>query len=235
VGTSLGFAEAARRLGAIVRVGAAVASVEIERGAVTGVRLADGSRIGARRVVVAAGPSSRGLLATAGIELPTYPERHAITLVSAPDRSREVVPCVWSDRPRRYYARPEGDSLVLLGGTTSRTHRLDDADQIDETVPLEESAEHLERASGRIPAIGRLGVRPGYAGAYDMSVDGFPIIDAVRGVRGLFVAAGTSGHGFKLAPALGALLADLVRGRRSRLLRPLRLDRDYRPTGELSA
>jgi sarcosine oxidase subunit beta len=235
VGTSLGFADGARRLGATVRVDTLVAALLTEDGSVAGVRLANGDAIEASRVVVAAGPWSRPLLATVGVELPTYPERHAITLVAAPDAAREIVPCVWSDRIRRYYARPEGDSLVLLGGTTSRTQRVDDADQLDGTVPLEESAEHLERASPRIPALAGLGIRPGYAAAYDMSPDGFPIVDEVLGIAGLFVVAGTSGHGYKLAPGLGALAADLVQGRRSPLLEPLRFDRDYSPTAELSA
>jgi sarcosine oxidase subunit beta len=235
VATSLGFADAARRLGATVRVDTPVASLLTEHGSVTGVRLVDGDAIGASRVVVAAGPWSRPLLATVGIELPTYPERHAITLVAAPDAARAVVPCVWSDRLRGYYARPEGGSLVLLGGTTSRTLPVGDADELDGSVSLEESAEHLERASPRIPALAGLGVRPGYAAAYDMSPDGFSIVDAVPGVAGLFVVAGTSGHGFKLAPGLGALAAELVQGRRSPLLEPLRFDRDFSPTRELSA
>jgi len=235
VGTSLGFADAARRLGATVRVDTQVAGLLTQNGSVAGVRLVDGSLISSSRVVIAAGPWSRPLLATIGVSLPTYPERHAITLVAAPDQARDIVPCVWSDRVNRYYARPEGESLVLLGGTTSQTQRVDDADQLDGSVSLEESTEHLERANPRIPALAGLGIRPGYAAAYDMSTDGFPIVDAVPSTAGLFVVAGTSGHGFKLAPGLGALAADLVQGRRSSLLEPLRFDRDFSPTGELSA
>lgn len=235
VGTSLGFADGARRHGATVLVDSAVVAILVEDGRVAGVRLADGSTISAGRVMVAAGPWSRPLLATAGVELPTYPERHAITLVAAPDRAREIMPCVWSDRINRYYARPEGDSLVLFGGVTSRTVPVPDGDECDETVDLGESAEHLERASPRIPAVSGLGVRPGYASVYDMSPDAFPIVDAVPGIGGLFVAAGTSGHGYKLAPCLGQLAADLIRGIRSPLLGPLRFDRPFTPTGELSA
>jgi len=59
VGTSLGFADAARRLGATVRVDTAVAGLVVERRGVTGVRLADGADIRTRRVIVAAGPWSR--------------------------------------------------------------------------------------------------------------------------------------------------------------------------------
>jgi len=234
VGTTRGFVEKAQTLGATARVNTPVGRLIIEDGRVIGVGLVDGTVITGPRVIVAAGPWSRPLLATAGADLPTYPERHAITLVDAPAGSRSVVPCVWSDRIRRYYARPEGDELVLFGGETTRTGPVVDPDDWDETVPLSESAEHISRASARIPALEALGIRPGYAGLYDMTADSFPIVDGVPGVRGLFVAAGTSGHGFKLAPALGGLAADLVLGRRSTLLDPLRWDRPFTPTGELS-
>lgn len=233
-GTTLGFAEAATRLGARIRVRTPVAAIETDGGRVTGVRTADGQRIEAGRVVVAAGPWSRQLLAGVGVELPTFPERHAITLLDAAGDAKAVVPCVFSDRPNGVYARPEGEALVLLGGTTSRTLRVDDGDTVDASVPLGESGEHVGRASSRVPALGGLGIRPGYASVYDMSPDSFPIMDAVPGIEGLFVAAGTSGHGFKLAPALGGLMAELVAGRRDPLLRPFRLDRSFGPTGEIS-
>jgi sarcosine oxidase subunit beta len=236
VGTTLGFADAARRLGGEVHVNTAVERLLVEDGRIAGVRLADGREARSRRVVVAAGPWSRQLLASAGAALPTYPERHAISLVAtAAGRSRDVVPCVWSDRIRRYYARPEGESLVLLGGITSRTVVVDDADRFDEGVPLAESSEHVARATPRVPALEALGIRPGYAGVYDMSPDGFPIVDEVPGVKGLIVMAGTSGHGFKLAAGFGGLVSNLVQGRRSSLLRPFRFDREFGPTGELSA
>ncbi len=235
VGTTLGFADGARRLGATIRVNTKVARIIAENGQISGAELTNGTRIEARRVILAAGPWARGLLAGVGADLPTYAERHAITIVAAPDGSREVVPCVFSDRINRYYVRPEGDSLVLLGGHTSRTGRVDDADGVDPSVPLEESSEHIDRASPRIPALESMGIRPGYASVYDMSPDGFPIIDAVPGIKGLFVAAGTSGHGFKLAAGMGQLVADLVIGKPTPLLRPFRFDRDFAPTGELSA
>jgi sarcosine oxidase subunit beta len=71
----------------------------------------------------------------------------------------------------------------------------------------------------------QLGVRKGYAGLYDMSPDDNPIIDTVAGIDGLFLACGSSGHGFKLGPAVGEALADWAMGKRSSLLDPFRLNR----------
>jgi glycine/D-amino acid oxidase-like deaminating enzyme len=48
------------------------------------------------------------------------------------------------------------------------------------------------------------------SGEYDATPDAQPIVGAVGPDEGLYVAAGFSGHGFMLAPALGARLAALV-------------------------
>jgi glycine/D-amino acid oxidase-like deaminating enzyme len=52
----------------------------------------------------------------------------------------------------------------------------------------------------------------------------------VRGLEGLFVAAGFCGHGFALSPAVGDILARLALGldARESLWRGLRLDRTVR-------
>jgi glycine/D-amino acid oxidase-like deaminating enzyme len=42
---------------------------------------------------------------------------------------------------------------------------------------------------------------------------GFPLIGAVPGTAGLFVAAGHEGSGLTLGPATGEIIADLVHGR----------------------
>jgi glycine/D-amino acid oxidase-like deaminating enzyme len=65
----------------------------------------------------------------------------------------------------------------------------------------------------------------GYAGAFDITPDWMPILDQTS-KRGLFVAAGMSGHGFKLAPMIGAMMAALITGSPSPVnLAPFRLDR----------
>jgi len=53
--------------------------------------------------------------------------------------------------------------------------------------------------------------RRGYAGAFDITPDWMPILDAT-GPSGFFTAAGMSGHGFKLSPAVGEMMATLITG-----------------------
>jgi glycine/D-amino acid oxidase-like deaminating enzyme len=64
--------------------------------------------------------------------------------------------------------------------------------------------------TSRIPSIAGADSRGGWASLYDVSPDWQPVIGEVA--PGVFVDAGTSGHGFKLAPALGRHIASLVLG-----------------------
>ncbi len=52
----------------------------------------------------------------------------------------------------------------------------------------------------------------GYAGLYGVTPDWHPIVDEVPAGSGNFICAGFSGHGFKLAPAVGVMAADMVAG-----------------------
>ena len=65
-----------------------------------------------------------------------------------------------------------------------------------------------------------LGIRPGYAGLYDMSPDDLPVIGAMPGIDNFIVAAGSSGHGFKTGPAVGEAIAQMVTRGRQQILEP---------------
>jgi sarcosine oxidase subunit beta len=60
---------------------------------------------------------------------------------------------------------------------------------------------------------------------YDMSPDDLPIVDQVPGVDGITFVAGSSGHGFKLGPAVGEEAARLATTGHSELLAPFSLAR----------
>jgi sarcosine oxidase, subunit beta len=54
-----------------------------------------------------------------------------------------------------------------------------------------------------------------YAGCYDVTPDYNPVIGSCS-VDGLWLCAGFSGHGYKISPAVGELMADLIVNGRSR-------------------
>ena len=83
-----------------------------------------------------------------------------------------------------------------------------------EAVPVNADNAVIEslwwRARMRFPDFAAATCRGGYSALYDMTPDANPIIDSCRNVSGLYWAAGFSGHGFKLSPVVGRLIAQLV-------------------------
>jgi sarcosine oxidase subunit beta len=57
-------------------------------------------------------------------------------------------------------------------------------------------------------------VQGGWAGLYTVTPDWNPVIDRIEDVPGFVVGFGGSGHGFKLGPVIGEMLADLATGQR---------------------
>jgi sarcosine oxidase subunit beta len=70
--------------------------------------------------------------------------------------------------------------------------------------------EIIERASRRIPKLENAEVMRGVTGVYDMTPDSRPLLGEVSGVTGLHVCAGFSGMGFKISPAIGLVMSELL-------------------------
>ena len=65
-------------------------------------------------------------------------------------------------------------------------------------------------ATGRIPALADAGIQRAVTGIYDVSPDSRPILGELPEVSGLYVAAGFSGMGFKISPAIGMVMSELL-------------------------
>ncbi len=207
-GTAQGLVSWAVARGARVWRDTSVTRLLTEGDRVVGVETPRGS-VRAARVIVAAGPWTAGLVRGVGMELPTRPSREPVVTLEcqAGMRPRHVV----ADVANQIYLRPEGADLLLVGGLASAPIGTDaDPDAFDARPTNADIAFFSERALAGFPALGSARSRGGWAGIYDMSPDRCHIIDELPSARGCFVVCGTSGHGFKLAPAVGALAADLV-------------------------
>lgn len=220
-GATNAIARAARARGATLKQNTLVSRL-IRRGdRVTGIELTDGTVMEADAIILAAGPWTRRLLATIELDLPLHVERHPMAVLDAGGKARQVMPFAWCDDISCNYARPDNDGVVLAGtwagGGTGIRHQaagrprfVENPDHYMEGVEEGESVEIIETFSSRVPAMLDLGIRQGYAGLYDMSPDDLPVAGAMPGVEGLFVSAGSSGHGFKTGPAVGEAMARLV-------------------------
>ena len=206
-----GYAEAARRRGAAIEQGVEVTGILSEGGRVIGVATASGDRIAAPVVVNAAGLWSPRVAALAGVELPIIIGRHPVFII---ERGPAFGPAhmVYLDLAGGAYVRPETGGLTLTGSLTDdETRHPMDPELLGGEVGFDEASEVLARTARALPRLAEARFSQGYAGAFDITPDWMPILDESP-LRGFFIAAGMSGHGFKLAPAVGELMAALITG-----------------------
>jgi len=220
-----GFAAAARRGGVTIEQGAEVVAIRQASGRVVGVTTAVGDHIDAPVVVNAAGLWAPQVARLASVELPIIVGRHPVFSVA---RGPDFGPahCVYLDLAGGSYARPESGSLSIIGSLTDdeAEHPMD-PELLGSEAGFDEAASVLSRSAQAIPAFADTRFIRGYAGAFDITPDWMPILDESP-VKGFFVAAGMSGHGFKLAPAVGEMVASMVADQRTPIdPSPFRLDR----------
>jgi glycine/D-amino acid oxidase-like deaminating enzyme len=229
-GVTTGFAEGARRRGVRIEQMAEVVGLQTDGGRVTGVRTASGETIAAPVVVNAAGLWCRRIAEMAGVTLPIVVGRHPVFIVERAPAFGRPHP-VYLDLASGTFLRPETGGLTLTGflDADEPSHPMD-PEALGGEVAFDEVARIMERASRCIPALDDARYQRGYAGAFDITPDWMPILDETP-VRGLYVAAGMSGHGFKLSPAVGRMMADLITTGGSSLVdpTPFRLDRFRAP------
>ena len=206
-GTTAGMMAGAVAAGAALRLHVVVQELWLrpEGGAV--VLLTGGESLAAERLLIAAGPWTAALTRQIGVDLPLTVERHVVATTRLGDPSR--ISFGHGDLVTGYYCRPEGADQYVMGWT----HPGEGAnpDRFDKTIGREEELELENAVARRYPLMHDAHPRGGWASLYDVSPDWQPVIGEIA--EGVFVDAGTSGHGFKLAPALGRHVADLVLGR----------------------
>jgi glycine/D-amino acid oxidase-like deaminating enzyme len=222
-----GFAAAARRGGVTIEQGAEVVAIRQASGRVVGVTTAVGDHIDTPVVVNAAGLWAPQVARLASVELPIIVGRHPVFSVA---RGPDFGPahCVYLDLAGGSYARPESGGLSIIGSLTDdeAEHPMD-PELLGSEAGFDEAASVLSRSAQAIPAFADARFIRGYAGAFDITPDWMPILDESP-VKGFFVAAGMSGHGFKLAPAVGEMVASMVADRRTPIdPSPFRLDRFF--------
>jgi sarcosine oxidase subunit beta len=204
--TTIGLLERAAELGVEPRLRLGNVRIEARPGGGAAVITEDGRRTECARLLIAAGPWSASLASQVGVELPLTVERHVVAAIAwgrvAP------VPFGFADLPGGYYCRPEGEHLMIMGSLHPAARA--DPDHFSPEVTDEESLHLIQPLVRRIPSLAEAEPRRGWASLYDVSPDWQPVIGEIA--DGIVVDAGTSGHGFKVAPALGKHVADLVAG-----------------------
>jgi glycine/D-amino acid oxidase-like deaminating enzyme len=183
-----------------------VARIDRRESRVLGVETSAG-RIEAGSVVVAAGAWSRRLCAEMGLPLPARPKAIDTVAVSRPPELRDPH-MVFIDNVQGNYFRPEAGGLTLVGVPCQAWDI--DPDALATGLPASAAATGAGLLTHRIPAMERATLARGYRAFDGYSPDRHAILGRVDGIDGLYVATAFSGSGFKIAPAVGACLAELI-------------------------
>jgi glycine/D-amino acid oxidase-like deaminating enzyme len=199
-----GLRRRARDLGAALVTGEVV-GIDVERGHVTSVRLADGAAIAADALVNAAGPWAAGVAAMAGLSLPVEAHRRSV-FVFEPQERVEGVPLV-IDTSGAWF-RPEGAGFI--SGIAPLPE--DDAAGLPLEVDRPEWEGRLWPAlAARVPAFDQVRVTNWWAGYYDVNTfDHNAILGRHPEIPNFLFANGFSGHGIQQAPAVGRGIAELI-------------------------
>lgn len=219
----LGWFAAGYAHGLEARFGTEVTALLADRGRIAGVRTPEGD-IACDRVVLATGAWARDLLVPLGVDVPIALKRIQVAVLRQPAGApRPNVVC--SDAVTNVVVRPDrGASFCAV--TYFGDEPLDAADDCDHDASPGYEAAIRTALAERYPALAGAGWQRAWAGPYDYSPDWNPILGDAPGVDGLYLALAWSGHGFKLSPAVGEVVAAEVLGAEPRIdvsaLRPAR-------------
>lgn len=206
----LGWFTAACSRGLHHRLGCGVRALRVEAGRVTGVET-DAGFTAAGTVVLAAGAWSNDLLRPVGAEQPIELRRLQV-LVACREPGQTLPSAVCSDAVSNVVVRPDRGRrfcAVAYAGEDAIA-RADDCDH----AASPGYADVVRRGlAERYPGLAEFRVERAFAGPYDITPDWNPILGPCPGIEGLYLAVGWSGHGFKLSPAVGEVVAAEITGR----------------------
>lgn len=200
------FLEAARNLGVQYFSRTQATGLVIEGERTFGVQT-DRGQIAAPVVILATGPWTRPLLHQTGYDPPIETEFHQVALLrNAPDMKGGGCACI--DSVTATYFRSDAQDKFLVGDFYGT--RPVDPNDFPQRASDESLAEIIQRACRRVPKLEEAEIMRGVTGVYDVTPDSRPLMGEVPGTRGLYLCAGFSGMGFKISPAVGIVMSELV-------------------------
>lgn len=200
--STLGFAQAARRLGVVIAEETTVTGIETSDGRVAAVQCGE-DRIETGLIICCAGPQSRSIGAYAGIDIPILPYRRMSWVTDRFDEIPATVPFT-VDFDQSLYFHPESGGFLF--GMSNPDEPSSENKSMDESW----TATAVEALVDRAPAFANASIRNGWAGFYEVTPDDNPMIGKMSDCEGFLIAAGFSGHGFMQGPAVGKVMAELI-------------------------
>nr|WP_224012197.1 MULTISPECIES: FAD-binding oxidoreductase [Paraburkholderia] len=206
------FARAARRGGVTIRENVSVNKILFEGNRVVGVSTSAGD-FAAGTVISTQNIWTPELAGWTGRDLPVMPERHAVLALECDAAKYTFSMPVFKDlaSPGMLYYRSYGGSQMLVSeGIVGEKLGAAETEQGD--IPMDYVVEVGAQVAERFPAYETAGIASSWTGVYDVTPDWNPVLGRLPGIEGLVVGYGFSGHGFKLSPTVGRVLAQEALG-----------------------
>jgi sarcosine oxidase subunit beta len=202
-------AAAARKEEADLRLGVEVRQIVTQGSKIVGVETNEG-RYNCGALVLATGPWAAGLGKDIGLKLPVQACRTQVALYRRPpDFGRRS--SVYADFVQGVYFKPTHGEMIHAGSLAGEEiNEPVSPDDYNEAADGKWLPQVRQRLSRRYPAMHRGYGRGGYGALYAITPDWHPIIDRLPGLEGGYCAVGFSGHGFKMSPIVGQLMAEMI-------------------------
>ena len=129
---------------------------------------------------------------------------------------------IWEAKRDYHYARTTPAGRIILGGEDS--DEIVEPEARDRLIP-QKSRVLAERLAALWPRA-RTDIEYRWAGTFDTTSDGLPLIGPVPGAKGVYAAYGYGGNGITFSFLAAKLIGDLIAGATSPLLADFAIDRD---------
>ncbi|UUX51141.1 FAD-binding oxidoreductase [Nisaea acidiphila] len=220
--TTLAYAAKARAAGAVLREGVAAARLIEKDGRVSAVQTADGEEIPVEGKLLLFCNAGVKPLVAPWIDLPLW-SRAFLVAVSAPLAHNPVRHLVGhASRTLSLKREPDG-RLMISGGRPGRWDYV-----TGRGTPIQEEVDlNVADAVAVYPSLDGLEVETADTDHLEAEcIDKIPVIDSLPGNEHVLYAAGWTGHGWAIAPAVAELMRDWVLdGTKPRLLEPFAFGR----------
>jgi sarcosine oxidase subunit beta len=206
-----GFARSARRQGVKIMEGVNVERLLMDSARVVGVETNQGT-FHSDTVISTQNIWASEIEKWTGVPTPVKAERHIVLALAGPEAYSFKMP-VFKDlgSPGMLYCRSYGGNQMLVSeGTVGEILALPDNEQGD--ISMDYVVEVGGQVAQRFPSFCEAGLASSWSGVYDVTPDWNPVLGRLPDVPGLVVGYGFSGHGFKLSPGVGLVLAQEALG-----------------------
>ena len=212
-----GFQRAAERLGVTFRTNTTVTGIDTYRAngclRFNAIETANGPIV-AEKALLAAGVQTNLLLGGLGLCIPmTTPLVSAFQTVPLTNLLGPVIGVANGDLAVRQQI---DGRLRFTGGAEQINANLDLSGGYPAVHPPAASiSQVISSVSSVLPFVSQTPIYRIWGGLLDLTPDALPILDCVPSIDGLYIAAGFSGHGFGIAPAIGEVMASKILGKKT--------------------